>query len=87
MTLSDAAAQVADSTGLAKTFIEEVYRAYWRSIREHIVALPLKEDMSDEKFFMVQANVNIPSIGKLHVPLDRYKKLRKSYKETKSKKE
>lgn len=87
MTFEDVVPQVASTTGLPEEFITKVYRAYWRAVREHIVALPLKKDMSDEEFFMYRANVNIPSIGKLHVPLDRYKKSRKSYKETKSKKE
>lgn len=49
-------------------------------VREHITSLPLKEDLTDEEFLKLQPNVNIPSIGKLSVTLDRYKGMKKQYK-------
>lgn len=51
------------------------------AIKEHIEALPLKEDMSEEEFVRMQPNVNIPSLGKLNVTFERYKALRQLYKE------
>jgi hypothetical protein len=36
--------------------------------------------LSDEEFMKLQPNVNIPSIGKLYITLDRYKRMKKSYK-------
>lgn len=77
MTLDEAIAEVAKNMGLPKCFVNKVYRAYWRSVREHIIALPLKDDLSDKEFSKLQPNVNIPSIGKLYVTLDRYKRVKK----------
>ncbi len=77
MTLDEIIGKVAKETGLTKKLVNKVYRAYWRSVREHIVSLPLKEDLTDEQFMELQPNVNIPSIGKLHVTLDRYKRMKK----------
>ena len=57
--------------------VDKTYRAYWRAIREHITSLPLKEDLTDEEFLRLRPNVNIPSIGKLYVTLDRYHRLKK----------
>lgn len=79
MTYDDMVSEVSQSTGLSKTFVNKVYRAYWRAVREYIKALPLKDDLSEEEFLKVRPNVNIPSIGKLYVSLDRYKKLKKHY--------
>jgi hypothetical protein len=77
--------QVAESLGLTKKLVHDVYAAYWKTVREHIVNLPLKEDLTDEEFLQLQPNVNIPSIGKFYVTLDRYKRLKNSYNERNTK--
>jgi hypothetical protein len=69
--------EVARDMGLSSTLVDKSYRSYWRAVREYISSLPLKEDLSDEEFLKVRANVNIPSIGKLYVTLDRYKGMKK----------
>ena len=71
---------VSDKLGLSKDMVDKVYRSYWRSVKEYIGSLPLKEDLSDEEFLSLQPNVNIPSIGKLYVTLDRYKGLKQKMK-------
>lgn len=73
MTYNEIIDKVAGDLNLPKRVVDKTYRAYWRAIREHITALPLKEDLSDEEFSKLQTNVNIPSIGKLYVTLDRYR--------------
>lgn len=65
-------AKVAEQMGLSKEFVEKTYRAYWKAVKEHVNSLPLKEDLTDEEFLKLQPNINIPSIGKLYVTLDRY---------------
>lgn len=80
MTLDEAYREVAKNTGLPKGFVKMVYVSYWKAIREHITSIPLKEDLTDEEFLSFQPNVNIPSIGKLFVTLDRYKRLKEIYK-------
>ena len=72
--------KVSIDNNLPKKLVDRTYRAYWRAIREHITALPLKEDLSDEEFLKLQPNVNIASIGKLNVTLDRYKRMKKMQK-------
>ena len=76
MTYDEIVAKVAESTGLTPRFVDKVYKGYWKAIRGHITSLPLKEDLTDEQFLALQPNINIPSIGKLYVSLDRYKKLK-----------
>ena len=79
MTYDEIIVKVASDLGLPKTLVDRTYRAYWRTIREHITSLPLKEDLTDEEFMKLKPNVNIPSIGKLYVTLDRYRRMKESY--------
>lgn len=79
MTYREIISRVAEETGLPRKFVDRVYKCYWKAIRAHITSLPLKEDLTDEEFLKLQPNVNIPSIGKLYVTLDRYHNMKKSY--------
>ena len=80
MEYNEIIAVVSDKLGLSKDMVDKVYKSYWRSVKEYISSLPLKEDLSDEEFLSLQPNVNIPSIGKLYVTLDRYKRLKQKMK-------
>ena len=77
MTYEEIISKVSKDTGLPEKLVDRTYRSYWRAIREHISLLPLKEDLSDEEFKELRPNVNIPSIGKLSVTLDRYHRMKK----------
>lgn len=79
MTYDEIISAVSTQTGLPERLVDRTYRAYWRVIRSHIVSLPLKEDLTEEEFLKLQPNINIPSIGKLHVTLDRYKRMKKAH--------
>lgn len=70
-------AKVAKDVSLSEKLVDRTYRAYWKVIRKHISSLPLKMDLTDEEFLKLRPNVNIPSIGKLHVTLDRYHGMKK----------
>jgi len=72
MSYEEIVSTVADNLCLPKVLVDRTYRAFWRAVKEHIEALPLKEDLTDEEFLKLQPNINIPSIGKLYVTLDRY---------------
>jgi nucleoid DNA-binding protein len=80
MTYDEIIEKVAESTGLHKTFVNKVYRAYWKAVKEYIETLPLKEELTDEDFQKLRPNVNIPAIGKFYVTLERYKNKKKYYK-------
>lgn len=77
MNYKEIVGKVSMEIGLPEKLVDRTYKAYWRAIREHIASLPLKEDLTDEEFMKLQPNVNIPSIGKLHVTLDRYRRMKK----------
>ena len=85
MTYDEIIAEVSKSTGLTKRMVDRAYRAYWKAVREHICSLPLKENLTDEQFSSLKPNVNIPSIGKLYVTLDRYKRMKKMFNSRKEK--
>ena len=51
----------------------EVYSSYWKFVRQHLMSLPLKEDISEEEFSRLRTNFNIPSLGKLCVTWNRLK--------------
>ena len=80
MTYNEIVAQIAERLELPKGFVDKVYRGYWRAVREHIVSLPLKTDLTDEEFMGLQPNVNIPSLGKFYVTLDRFKAIKERIK-------
>ena len=80
MTYEEIIAQVSESTGVSRTLVDKTYKAYWKAVREHITSIPLKEELTDEEFLNLRPNVNIPSIGKLYVTLDRYHNLKKQFK-------
>lgn len=80
MTYNEIIGKVAEELNLPKGVVDSTYRAYWRAVKDHIAALPLMEDLTDDEFSKLQTNVNIPSIGKLYVTLDRYKWEKERYK-------
>lgn len=75
MTYNEIISRVSIQLDLPKTLVDKTYKTYWKVIRNHITSLPLKENLSDAEFMSLQPNVNIPSIGKLFITLDRYKKI------------
>ena len=77
MTYRKIISSISKELGLPYTFVDRTYKSYWKVIREHIEALPLKEDLTDEEFLKLQPNVNVPSLGKLYVTLDRYHRMKK----------
>lgn len=85
MKYEEMVAKVAEDTGLSKHLVDRTYRAYWKTVRSYISSLPLKEDLTDEEFMKLRPNVNIPSLGKLNVTLDRYKRMKIVYNKLKEK--
>ena len=79
MTYNEIIGEVSIRLGIPKGVVNKTYKAYWKAVREHIESLPLKEDLTDEEFQKLQPNVNIPSIGKLNVTIERYKRKKKSF--------
>lgn len=80
MTYKEAINQVSDKLGIPEEVVREAYDSYWKFIREKIIELPLKEDLTEEEFKVLKTNFNIPSLGKLSVTWDRYKAIKDRYK-------
>lgn len=76
MTYKEIISQMASNLNLPNREVDCIYRAYWKAVRMHITSLPLKEDLSDDAFSQLRPNVNIPSIGKLYVTSDRYRRMK-----------
>lgn len=79
MVYDEIISKVAEENHLTKSFVDKTYRAYWKVIRQYIISLPLKEDLTDEEFLQLRPNINIPSIGKLYITLERYHGMKRSY--------
>lgn len=77
MISSEIIAKVANDLGLPKELVEKTYSAYWKVIKDYIISLPLKKDLSEKEFKKLRPNINIPSIGKLYITYDRYKRLKR----------
>lgn len=75
--------QVANKLNIPVEVVKEAYESYWEYIRNTISKLPLKEDLSEEEFNKLRTNFNVPSIGKLACPYDRYKAIKDRYKHIK----
>ena len=71
--------QVSKELNLPFRVVDKVYRSYWRSIRDTIQGLPLKDDISEEEFQKLRTNFNIPSRGKLSCTYDRVKRIKERY--------
>lgn len=72
MSYKEIISKVAEDTGLSYKIVDKTYKAYWKAAREYITSLPLKEPLTDTEFMELKPNINIPSIGKLYITLDRY---------------
>lgn len=79
MNINEIYKAVSSQTDIPVDKVKKVYTSYWRAVREHIISLPMKEDLTDDEFMALRPNINIPSIGKLYVTLDRYKAMKKTY--------
>ena len=80
MNYKDIIEYVSSKLNIPIEVIREAYESYWKYIRERISGLPLKVNLSEEEFNKLRTNFNIPSIGKLACPFDRYKALKDRYK-------
>lgn len=77
MKIKDAASIVAERLGMDKEFVYKVYMGYWKSMRNILSSIPLKEcDGEPEEYLKgIRSSVSIPYIGKLYVPSEIYKKI------------
>ena len=80
MTLKDIIAEASKKLDLDEDYVNEVYKSYWKHIRDAIVDLPLKEELDESQFKSLRTNFNIPSLGKLNCTYDYYRRIKDRYK-------
>lgn len=84
MTWHEVVKEVALKLDIPEEVVKEAYGSFWKFIRDSIMALPLKEDLTEEEFKQLKTNFNIPSIGKMACTYDRYKSIKDRFKYVKS---
>ena len=72
MKYSDIISKVSKELNVPRELVENTYKAYWNFIRVTIEKLPLKTELSQEKYRNLRTNINIPSLGKLNCTYNRY---------------
>ena len=72
MKYSDIISKVSKELNVPRELVENAYKAYWNFIRITIEKLPLKTELSQEKYRNRRTNINIPSLGKLNCTYNRY---------------
>lgn len=68
--------RLSEELNLSESTITKAYKAYWQFIRETIIVLPLKEELTEEEFSRLQTNFNIPNLGKLACTYKRWQGVR-----------
>jgi hypothetical protein len=71
--------KVANELNLPYQLVLNTYKAYWRSIRDSISLLPLKDQQDENSYSKLYTSYNIPSLGKLHCTYQEYLNKRKSF--------
>lgn len=79
MTYKEIILKVSADTCLPAKLVDRTYKSYWKAIREYIKSLSLKEELTDDEFLQLRPNINLPSLGKLNVTLDRYHGMKKHF--------
>lgn len=71
--------EVANELGFPEEVVKKAYSSSWEFIKNHISDLPLKDDLTEEEFKVLRTNFNLPSLGKLYVTYDDYKRIKEKY--------
>ena len=79
MNKKDLIKKVANELDFPEEVVKRVYASSWEFIKNHISELHLKEDLTEEQFKVLRTNFNLPSLGKLYVTYDDYKRIKEKY--------
>lgn len=64
--------KISRELGLPKQVVLNTYKAYWLYIRQEASKMPFKEDLTEEEFIKLEPHFNVPNLGKLCCPYERY---------------
>lgn len=75
---------VSEDLKISEDIVNKTYKAYWQGIKDIIQKLPLKENLDFDNFSRYKMNINIPSLGKLAIPWDKYIWMKNNYRKSKN---
>lgn len=73
---------VAKTVNLPENIVINVYKEYWKFIKDTIEKLPLKDDLSEEEFSKLKTNFNLPYLGKLSCTYESWLKRKTKFNRT-----
>lgn len=76
MTYQEIVTELSEELEIPEEVVDTAYKSFFEFIRETIVSLPLKDELSEEDFNKLRTNFNIPSLGKLHCTYERYRRMK-----------
>lgn len=85
MSIKEVIREAALQLNLPQEYVWKVYKNYWKSIREFMSSLQIK-DITEEEFEKLQTSVNIPSLGKFYIDFKSIKHKKDKYEIYKNKK-
>ncbi len=71
--------QVAKDMGITVEEVRYTYMMFIKHLIDIMGEIDLSKDMTEEEFKQLRTNFNIPSVGKIGLPYDRFQYLRKAY--------
>lgn len=72
MKYPDIVKALSEELNISEEVVDAAYKSFYAFMREVIVDLPLKEDLTEEEFNNLKTNFNLPALGKLHCTYERY---------------
>lgn len=78
-TWEKAVKEVSKELGIPENVVKAAYLSAWKFVVRKIQELPLKEDLTDEEFNKLRTNFNMPSLCKIYVTGDMYRRTKRMY--------
>lgn len=71
--------KVANELDIPPEVIKEAYLSSWKFIKSTIQELPLKDALTEDQFRKLRTNFNLPSLGKLYVTYEDFRRIKDKY--------
>lgn len=73
--------ELSKKLNIPENVILNAHRGYYKFIKEKLEELPLKEDLTDESLDSMVKSINVSSLGKFFIDIDKYKRKKEIYKQ------
>lgn len=79
MKTNDAIEKVSKELGISYDVCKLAYNSSWEFINKKMKEIPMHEDLSEEEFGKYRPNFNLPSLGKMAVTWDKYRRVKNRF--------